>query len=49
MHPDSGEDVFEPFRVMEEEGPRPLQDGGERDFEMEATQKGSPAIRVLRK
>ncbi len=48
-HPDSGEDVFVHFSVIEGDGYRSLKDGDEVDFDIERNQKGSRATRVVRK
>jgi len=49
MHPESGEDVFVHFSVIEGDGYRSLKDGDEVDFDLERNQKGSRATRVVRK
>lgn len=49
VDPDSGEDVFVHFSVIEGEGYRSLQEGDEVDFDQEESQKGSRATRVVRK
>lgn len=47
--PDTGEDVFVHFSVIESGGYRTLEEGEEVEFERERGQKGSRATRVLRK
>jgi len=49
IHPESGEDVFVHFSVIEGGGYRSLKDGDEVDFDLERNQKGSRATRVVRK
>jgi len=49
VDPDSGEDVFVHFSVIQGEGYRSLQEGDEVEFAQEKSQKGSRATRVVRK
>jgi len=49
VDPETGEDVFVHFSVIEGGGYRTLQEGDEVDFELEKSQKGSRATRVVRK
>lgn len=49
VNPDSGEDIFVHFSAIEGGGYRSLREGDEVEFDVEKNQKGSRAIRVVRK
>ena len=49
LNPDSGEDIFVHFSAIEGGGYRSLREGDEVEFDVEKNQKGSRAIRVVRK